>query len=102
MEIHRKFTFKTGQTFTFRGDDDVWVFINNNLEIDLGGIHGPLKDSVNLDDLGLIEGEQYNFDMFFCERNVITSNILVTTNMMFWIPPQPLKRSWKRDYGNLD
>ena len=106
MEIHRKFTYKKNQTFIFRGDDDVWVFINNHKAIDIGGIHLPVADTINLDDSasawGLEEREEYWFDMFYCERCIESSNIFITTNMMFWIPPQPLKRSWKRDYGPLD
>ena len=102
MEMHRKFTYKPGQTFNFSGDDDVWAFINNQLVIDLGGVHKIMSASVNLDNLGLTSGQEYWFDFFYCERNVCESDILITTNMMFYIPPQPLKRSWKRDYGNLD
>ncbi|MGB7569296.1 MAG: fibro-slime domain-containing protein [Chitinivibrionales bacterium] len=102
MEMHRKFTYKPGQTFNFSGDDDVWAFINNQLVIDLGGVHKIMSASVNLDNLGLTFGQEYWFDFFYCERNVCESDILITTNMMFYIPPQPLKRSWKRDYGNLD
>lgn len=102
MEIHRKFTYKPGQVFSFRGDDDVWLFINNKKVIDLGGIHLPMSMTVSLDTCNLVSGQEYNFDFFYCERNIESSNILLTTNLMFYTPPMPQRRSWKRDYGNLD
>lgn len=102
MEMHRQFTYKKGQMFAFTGDDDVWVFINNRLVIDLGGIHLASSDTVDLDTLELVAGEEYWFDFFFCERMIAESNMMVTTNMLMFLPPLSTKRSWRRDYGNLD
>jgi len=81
MELHSKFTYQTGQIFDFVGDDDVWVFINNELVIDLGGVHPPEGGSVSLDSLGLTVGKIYPFDFFFCERHITGSSLQWTTSI---------------------
>ena len=43
-----KFTYNGGEIFKFTGDDNVWVFINNRLVVDLGGIHGSINGKVDL------------------------------------------------------
>jgi fibro-slime domain-containing protein len=81
MEIHSTFTYRGGEYFNFRGDDDVFVFINNQLVINLGGIHGPETKQVNIDTLGLTVGQSYPLDFFSAERHVTGSNILFQTTL---------------------
>ena len=56
MKIQASFEYIPGQYFEFLGDDDVWVFINNRLVVDIGGQHPQAFGSVNLDTLGLVQG----------------------------------------------
>lgn len=83
MEMHADFKYEPGQVFSFIGDDDVWVFINNKLAIDLGGPHSPQKASVGLDTLKLTAGQKYNFDLFYCERSTSGSNLFIQTSIYF-------------------
>ena len=90
FELHNQFTYLGGETFTFTGDDDVWVFINKQLVIDLGGVHGALTGSVNLDTLGLTLGNTYDFDFFFAERHTSQSNMRIDTTIALNQVPEPM------------
>jgi fibro-slime domain-containing protein len=86
-ELHTAFEYKGGETFQFLGDDDLWVFINGKLAIDLGGVHGAEPGSVDLDakarDLGIKPGSVYPLDLFHAERHTTQSNFRVDTNLAF-------------------
>lgn len=85
VEIANSFRYRGGETFTFSGDDDVWVFINRKLVIDLGGIHVAQTQTVDLDaqatKLGLRKGETYPMHIFFAERHVTMSDFVVETTI---------------------
>lgn len=87
FESHAKFTYKPGLTFNFRGDDDIWVFIDNTLAVDLGGTHLAAPAYVKLDQFKgyggreLKIGQQYDIDIFFCDRRTTMSNVRIKTNM---------------------
>ncbi len=85
LELSTAFRYVGGETFSFSGDDDLWVFINRRLAIDIGGRHETLSDSVDLDEsaaaLQLELGGIYPLHLFFAERHTIASNFNIATTI---------------------
>lgn len=87
----------TPMTFEFTGDDDVWVFIDDSLVLDLGGIHGAQTGTINFATGAvtgqsqtisqLVEGwddtpyQTHTLKFFYLERGGGGSNCKIKFNM---------------------
>ena len=84
-EMHFTFPYRGGEVFNFRGDDDVFVFINGHLAINLGGIHIAEMGSVDLDtragELGITPGGTYEMAVFYADRHCCDSTFHVETTL---------------------
>lgn len=84
-EIHATFVYRGGEVFTFTGDDDVFVFVNRKLALDLGGVHGTESAMVNFDakaaELGLAINGTYEIAVFHAERHTSESHFQMSTTI---------------------
>jgi len=58
--------------------------------MDLNGVHTPQRDTVNLDSLGLAQGEMASLDVSYAERHTWDSHLRIETTIPLLVPtPAP-------------
>lgn len=92
--------------FEFSGDDDMWVFIDDVLVMDIGGIHQPIEGSINFQTgvvtvanqtqmdsetfrntfantggINLYDGKKHTLKVFYLERGGCDSNCKIKFNL---------------------
>lgn len=81
FELRTAFVYQPGQFISVGGDDDIWLFVDDRLALDVGGVHPRRAGTLNLDALGLTAGRLYSLVLFFAERHASHSELWIDTNI---------------------
>lgn len=83
FEVPATFVYQacTDQVFTFQGDDDAWLYVDGKLVMDLGGMLADTAQVVEMDRLGLTDGQTYDIRFFYAQRQGNMARFRMRTNI---------------------
>lgn len=103
LELHTKFYYDgyDRDIKIYQADDDLWIYIDSKLIIDIGGVHSSEARYCKVEDgdiqfyedenctipsgvpieLNLVSGNTYNFDLFYAERHTVQSHLEFGTTL---------------------
>lgn len=86
-----------GTFFEFDGADDAWLYVNGKLVMDRGGVMPGTVQYVDMDRMGLTDGQKYRLHFFYAQRNSSVSMFRMRTNLDLIPETAPIQMSMGTD-----
>ena len=80
-EAHACFVARKGDSMDIATNNEVWLYVNGTLALDLGGIHSGLNETLGFDQLNLVPDQSYRIDLLLAQRNSNTSHLNIHSTL---------------------